>query len=264
MTEARYLFCYHKSGTVLMSKLFARVAPMLGWPLTSHLGLVSTRPVQHGVHLFMHSLLGFNLQQIAHRGVRIIRDPRDIWLSGYLYHKRCREGWCTNVPDPTRSPIAFPNVPYSQQHKSEEWKRAYLAGLCGKSYQRNLLERSLEEGLRFEAERYAEWTTEAMSQWVPTDHTIDIRLEDFSVDYDATLRRLFLHLGVATTEMGCVVEACSAENVQRMSAGAIRANRHIHSRAISKWREMIPEAILGPFEARHEALIRHLGYELIV
>ena len=91
------------------------------------------------VVLLPHALLGFQLARPL-RGVRIIRDPRDIWVSAYLYHCRTNEAWCVNTDFDPRPPITYPRVDFSMQHRPERWKRAWLhpaerqvvpAELCG-------------------------------------------------------------------------------------------------------------------------------------
>lgn len=41
--------------------------------------------------------------------MRVIRDPRDLIMSGYYYHKRAAEPWCKTV-DPTEDHPAWKKV----------------------------------------------------------------------------------------------------------------------------------------------------------
>ncbi|NGM20512.1 hypothetical protein G3576_10840 [Roseomonas stagni] len=259
----RFIFCNHKVGTKLSTQLATLVAPLLGWKRKGVRGLVHRVEPGADLVVFAHSLIGFDLAAMPHRGIRLVRDPRDVWLSGYLYHRHCREAWClASPPDNPVEPILFPLVPYSQQHRPEAWKRDYLAALGGRSYQDNLLALDREAGLAFEETRYAAWTLEAMADWRPAPGTIDIRMEDIAADFDGTMARMFRHLGVPDAMIGPCVEASRAADVARMDDAQLAANPHIHGRQLSKWRSMLTAAEVARFEARHGDAIRSLGYPL--
>src|ERR1700677_4376681 len=139
------VFSYHKSGTSLFLHVMTKVSQRLGLTLVNHYGLVRWLELGPDIILLPHSLLRGALDR-PYRAIRLIRDPRDIWVSGYLYHLRCEEEWCRNANlDPT-SPIGWPKVDYSVAHWPEDWKRRYLERLSGQSYQQNLLNRSLADG----------------------------------------------------------------------------------------------------------------------
>jgi hypothetical protein len=147
------VFSYHKPGTSLFLHVTTKVSERLGLTLVYHYGLVEQLGLEPDVILRPHSTFRGALDW-PYRAIRLIRDPRDIWVSGYLYHLRCDEGWCRNTDmDPT-SPIWWPQVDYSFAHWPEEWKRYYLERLNGNSYQQNLLERSLADGLDVELDGY--------------------------------------------------------------------------------------------------------------
>ena len=257
-----YFFCYHKAGTTLVRQILETVSPLVGWRFGSVEGAASDGDPAMDAIQFEHSLIEFDLAARPHRGVRLVRDPRDVWLSGYLYHEHCREPWCVNGSFDAARPISFPKVPYSQQHRSEKWKRAYLKALGGISYQDNLKRLSLEDGLEFELVRYADWTISAMAAWKPDPHTIDVRIEDFMADFDGVLGRILRHCGVDEGEIPRAVAAASVADIRRMSDDDLRSNPHIHSRQISKWRTRLTPRQIAGFEARYADEIRQIGYSL--
>jgi hypothetical protein len=147
------VFSTHKSGTSLAASVMNKIASRFGLTLLNRYGYVPIIDPAPDIVLLAHSLVSA-LPARPFRAIRIVRDPRDIWVSGYLYHRRTAEGWCINTNfDPT-PPITYPRVDFSFQHFPEPWKRAYLAGLAGKSYQQNLLDLCQEDGLAFELSRY--------------------------------------------------------------------------------------------------------------
>jgi hypothetical protein len=255
------VFSYHKSGTSLFLHVMTKVSERLGLTLSNHYGLVGRLDVEPDVVLLPHSVLRCPLDR-PYRAIRLIRDPRDIWVSGYLYHLRCDELWCRNTDlDPT-PPIGWPKVDYSVAHWPEDWKRRYLERLSGRSYQQNLLGRSLAEGLEFELEGYTGCTLATMREWrLNGADALDVKLEDVMADFDGAMRRIFDHFGFTAEQSRAALEVARSEDVRRMDDAAIAERPQIYSRTISKWRDVLPAAQIARFEERHGDLIRELGYE---
>ncbi len=260
-TRAQMLvFSYHKSGTTLFLRVMTRVAEALGLSLSNQYGMVLNLDPRPDIVLLPHSLLGFELTR-PFRAIRIVRDPRDVWVSSYLYHLLGYEGWCSNTDfDPT-PPIGYPRVDFSVRHRSERWKRTYLAGLGGGSYQQNLLERDRNDGLRFELDHYTGWTLEAMRAWrLRTPAVLEVKLEAIVQDYDRCMFTIFRHLGFTEAECNVALQVAADQDIARMADSDIMANQHIHSREISKWRSVLMIDQVAEFERRHGDLIASLGY----
>ncbi|WP_422001460.1 hypothetical protein [Reyranella sp.] len=257
------VFTYHKTGTVLFEKVLRAVAARFDLTVALHFGRVEKVDPAVDIVLLGHSLVGPDFAGRPFRAVRIVRDPRDIWVSGYLYHRRCREEWCTNTDFDVSSPITYPRVDYSVEHYPESWKSAYLAGLGGKSYQDNLLERDREAGLAFELAGYTGCTLDAMRGWrLDTPDLLEVQLEALTADFDAVLGTVFRHVGFTEDECAQAIELARPHDVARMSDAAVAENRHIHSRALSKWRDFLSAAEVDAFERQHGDLITRLGYPL--
>lgn len=261
-TPQMFVFSHHKVGTVLFSRVLSKIARHFGMTMKTVYGLATQVDRSADIVLFAHSLVGFDLASHRYRGVHLRRDPRDVWVSGYLYHRHCAEKWCTNIDFSAAAPIRFPRVPLSLQHKPEAWKKSYLAGLGGKSYQQNLLDRDRHAGLAFELERYAGWTIEAMTNWVPRPRAIvEIPLEAFADNFDATMAVTLSHLGFAHDRMPLALAIAASEDTARMDDQRIRANPHIHSRTLSKWRNFLLDRDLAVFRQRHGSAVERLGYD---
>jgi Nucleotide-diphospho-sugar transferase len=255
------VFSYHKSGTTLLHHIMHKFAERLRLTIRVQYGTAYDIDPNADVVLLPHSLLGFQLAR-PFRAVRIVRDPRDIWVSGYLYHLRTNEGWCVNVDlDPT-PPITYPQVDFSMLHRTERWKRSWLARLNGKSYQQNLRERDLAAGLAFELEGYTGCTLTAMRSWRVHADVLDVKLEDIAQAFDATMSRMFRHLGCNEAECEIACQIAATEDINRMDDTAIAASPQIYSRTLSKWRGTVPDALVRSFEQRHGDLLRALNYPL--
>lgn len=264
MTPQRLVFSYHKTGTSLFLAVMNKVGERLGLRVVTQYGLVTQIDPDADIVLLAHSLIEA-LPARPFRAIRVVRDPRDIWVSGYLYHQHAAEGWCVNTDfDPT-PPIEFPRVALSFRHQPESWKRAYLAGLGGKSYQQNLLDRDQAGGLAFELARYTGATLDTMRAWNWSSPMIlDVKMETISSDYDGAMRAIFRHLGFAPAEVEAAVAVAATEDVKRMSDAALATRPQVHSRTLSKWRDILSTAQISAFEARYGDVIARLGYALSV
>jgi hypothetical protein len=255
------IFSYHKSGTTLFHRIMHGLAARLGLSIHVQYGMVYDIDADTDIVLLPHSLLGFSLAR-NYRAVRIVRDPRDIWVSSYLYHCRTAEGWCVNTNFDLTPPITYPRVDFSMLHRPERWKRAWLARLGGKSYQRNLQEGDLADGLAFELEGYTSTTLAAMSAWRPLPGVLDVKLEDIAAAFDTTMTRVFRHLGLTDQECMVAMDIAATEDIDRKDDAAVAADPHIHSRVLSKWRDVLTAEQVQTFEQRYAGLVRRLGYEL--
>jgi hypothetical protein len=254
-------FSYHKSGTSLLLQVMTKVSARLGLRLANHFGLVQHLASEPDIVLLPHSILRCPLDR-PYRAIRMIRDPRDVWVSGYLYHLRSVEEWCINKDlDPT-PPILWPRVDHSVAHWPEDWKRHYLERLNGKSYQANLLERSPEEGLEFELAGYTGWTLATMRDWTLNGaDALDVKLEDVMADFDGAMLRIFDLFGFTADQTQAALEEARTEDIRRMDDAAIAERPQIYSRTISKWRDVLSAAQVARFEDQYGDLIRVLGYE---
>ncbi len=255
------LFCYHKGGTVLLVKVFQTVADAFGLRFRALLGKPEGIPADADIVLLGHSLIGPGDIPGDFRGVRFVRDPRDVLISGYLYHMRCDEKWCVNRDFDLAEPILHPRVPFSQEHRAEAWKRTYLESLNGKSYQDNLRELSQEEGILFELDHYGGWTMEAMGAWVGDPRVLETRFETVMADYDGSFTGMFSHLGLEGDDLARALELARDHDLNRKSDRALEANPHVSSRDTTRWRNFFSEAHRTAFKERHGELLVELGYE---
>jgi len=257
------VFTYHKTGTVLFEHVMRAVAARFGLTVAVQYGLIEKVDPTADIVLLPHSLVGPDFAARPFRAVRVVRDPRDIWVSGYLYHRRCREDWCTNVDFDPSPPITHPRVDFSFEHFPEDWKRGYLAWLGGKSYQHNLLERDRQEGLAFELAGFTGRTLDAMRGWrLASSDLLFVQLEAVMRDFDGVFAAIFEHLGFSADECAQAVELARPHDIARMSDEAVARSRHINSRTISKWREFLSTTQIDEFERRYGDVIANLGYRL--
>lgn len=257
-----YIFCHHKVGTVLLANLFWTISREFGWNFETIKGKCDDLPAGVDVVVFQHSIIDLRSVSIPFVGAHFIRDPRDVIVSGYLYHKRCKELWCTNSDLDFHSPILYPNVPYSQQHRAEEWKRQYLISLENKSYQQNLIERDERDGLLFEMEHYGRWTIEAMINWDYNHPNIEeVKFETLMSEYRLTFQRLFDHFGFSKGQTVRALDIVDEEDINRMTEDEIKKNPHISSRQTTKWGKYFKDVHEVAFQHRFGDALARLSYE---
>jgi len=83
---------YHKTGTVWMMKTFREIAGALDIPFTvkERDEAIEVRP---GIYFDSHCLFTEAQLKAADGGFRMIRDPRDVIISGTFYHIKAAEDW---------------------------------------------------------------------------------------------------------------------------------------------------------------------------
>lgn len=174
---------------------------------------------------------------------RFIRDPRDLIVSGYYYHRRGAEAW-TRLEAPTPADWYFANgcVPEGLQ----------AAGTSFADYLQSIPE---EDGLLAEME-FRSFHLESMVEW-PTDHP-DIttyRYEDVLGNEAAIFRDLFRFYGLSPVERWLGVAFA-----KHYSLGKRSSDPHIRNPVSGQWRQHFTPRVKRVFDARYAGLIRELGY----
>jgi hypothetical protein len=174
---------------------------------------------------------------------RFIRDPRDLVVSGYFYHKRGAEAWLT-IESPTEADWYFANgcVP---------------AGLraAGSSFAEYLQSIPQEEGLLAELE-FRTLHLESMALW-PARHPdiVTYRYEDILGNEAAVFRELFEFYGLAPLERRLGIWFAN-----RYSIGKRGLDPHIRNPTSGQWRKHFTPRVKRAFDAKYAGLIKLLGY----
>jgi hypothetical protein len=176
------------------------------------------------LYLDDHSEVNYSLLG-PHVASHMIRDPRDIIVSGYFYHLWCTEAWCTTP------------------------RRQY----AGKSYQQVLKELPQNHGLMFELE-HAGATIKPMHSWnYGNPSVIEIRYEDLIANEDSGFARIFSHYGFTERKHEiamAVVKQCSFSSVSGRSLGEENRASHMRKGLPGDWRHH--------FTAEHKARFKEL------
>ena len=254
-----FLLTHHKVGTKLTRSVFRDLARKRGWKFCGLKGLVREIPKNTDVIQLIHGMVGEGVIGEEHRGVRIIRDPRDVIVSGYLYHQRCDELWCLNADftDPERR---FPQVPWPLDGAALGQRESFVELLGGVSYQENLHRRGDEGGLVFEMDGYAGITIQQMVEWGGMENVLTIKMEDMMNDYDASFERIFRWLNFEEEIIRDCVEIAGTHDMNRMTEEEIASHHHISTGKLRKWEAFFTDEVRAAYSTRFGDAHLRLGY----
>ena len=164
------------------------------------------------------------------RGSHVVRDPRDLVVSGYEYHKMTSEPWALR-PDPRYG---------------------------GRSYQEHLTAMDEHDGLMAEIAWMAASSGRAMREWdYDRPGFIELRYEDAFADECGTFERLFRWYGLNDTATALGMEA-----VERLSLkGGGAGHKHVRSGQPGEWRSRFSADHVANFKEMTGDLVVLLGYE---
>jgi hypothetical protein len=249
MTEVRLIHCsYHKCLTVYFRRVMDAVFNRCLWWCPGY------RHYNSHLEDFYEGFQAHRIASINNRALdldrlgrfrisRFIRDPRDLVVSGYFYHRRAAEPWVT-IESPTADDWYFANgcIP--------EGLRA-----SGASFAQYLQSVPEEEGLLAELE-FRKLHFESIAAW-PADHPdINVyRYEEILGNEVAVFREMFKFYGLSPFE-----RRLGAWFVKRYSLKKRAADPHVRNPAAGQWRQHFTPRVRRVFDAEYSALIAQLGY----
>lgn len=240
---------HHKTGTVWMRKVFSAVSRCLGLPFASAQNpnsAASVRQILNEGPAMLVALNGKIPQLLAQdpgiRFIHMIRDPRDVLLSGLHYHK---------------SHVPRKNSP----EKSIHTPRREFGGM---TYQQKLCSIKTFQGqLRFEMSRRHNTTVRQMLRWDYTDpRTIEWKYEDMMLDRDGVRFRDAME--TAGYGPGACDEMCAAfltQSIFDQSTKPSVVHEHVTSGRIRRWETEFTPEFSRMYLEKYGAAVRELGYD---
>lgn len=237
---------HHKSGTVWMRRMFVQLSKLMDrpWRYMSGRAFEKRAPETGAAFLFnWHGKVPDSFLARSDVGaLHLIRDPRDILLSGCRYHH-------------------FAPV------KGEEFLHEPRDDLGGLTYQQHLnrLETPSEK-LMFEMEnKHAETLAEMRSWTYGRPNVAELRYEDLIGDEDgAVMGAALTGLGFNAFETELALQAFWQNSLfgglRDEGARTGRLSYHIQSGRPARWRSELPPDVAKAYLARHGADLIALGY----
>jgi hypothetical protein len=222
---------HHKSGTVWLKSIFRTVCSE--YSLRFFEGKQGDAPQQYDVFFQDHSRFELDRFPSPVRGLHLIRDPRDIILSGCFYHQKADEPWL---------------------HRPRE-------DLLGLTYHQAINRaETLEDKISFEMEHAGRRTIEELIAW---DYTrpffCELKYEDLIRDTDLMIfHRAFAFLGFPGSALPGVLAIAYRKS---LFSNQLKTSDHIRSGEVGQWKQYFTRKHKERFcELFGDVLIR-LGYE---
>ena len=240
---------YHKVGTAWFNSILYRVATNWGIGFVSV--QVSKAPVTAPCIAFdIFSNLTERMPG-PFRGTHMIRDPRDVIVSGYHYHRQTQEKW---VLAPMRENPLFGEVVKLEPTFAE------------RSYQELLNVLSKEEGLRMEVLVASALTITPMASWdYHQPHFLELMYEKVFEDGPAWFEQIFDHYGLRPSAVREAMAIAEERSFAKLSESRDPARdierRHLRSGKPEQWKEEFTPAVSDLFRTMHGLHLIHLGYE---
>ena len=229
----RLFVCHHKS----MTTYFSAVAQVLAFAFSKKFRKINTmpaEPLKADYVLCMHGHVDFKALR-EHRGVHVVRDPRDMIVSGYHYHKWCHEPWVHLLDD------------------------------NGESFQQKLRSRPKSEGLRMQIEHFAYMNRQRLLDWpIDNPNFLEVPYESLmGDDKRAVYDRVYTHLqldGRAKSFAVDVMTLFEVDSRRGRSTNETAERSHLRSGKSGQWRSELEPEHLEYIDKLLGDVLRKYGY----
>lgn len=249
-------FGYHKAMTSFFNRVFHNICLEFGWPEKQYNSDGELRKdeilkiAQPAIVSMYNCTITPDEIGIPFRGSHIIRDPRDLLVSGYKYHLWTEEPWA-NIPMAEELSARLDPGSFSLQDQTH-----------GISY-RELL-RSVDEVTGYLIElNFRRKHFQLMEDWDYDNPAVfEIRYEDIFNNEEAVFEKLFAHYGFNRRMQWAAMKYVKAFSFSSLKQqGATGSQKHASVGNPSQWRNKLPAAVQDAFRERHSSLLIRLGYE---
>ncbi len=228
----RFVATHHKVMTTYFSAVLRLFATATSTPFAKQ-GFRGDDP-EGGLVLSMHGTIDLDALD-RYRGVHLMRDPRDVVISSYHYHKWTQEPWA-HLPDET-----------------------------GQSYQQRLNSMTMEEGIHMEIDHFTSSYGELLRNWDVDDPDIlEIKFADLmGSERNELYEQIFTHLGYTGREhrLGCdLMRAFEASARTGGSLGKPRERNHVRSAGTGQWADVLSPSHIDHMEDQLGVVLDKFGF----
>jgi len=246
---------YHKCLTMFSRKVYKRASRVYSMThgLTPNCP-TSFRHFYHRIEAFYNSANRYGTASISGhkpnldrfediRVVRFVRDPRDLMVSSYYYHKRGAERW-SNLMNPVDADWMVVNGKVPSDIPSGESLSSYLSSV------------SVVEGLRAEME-FRQYHFESMMEWPENDSRVLLfRYEDILGNEPEVFEQIFDFYNLPRLP-GAAAKYFA--NKYRLGKAEVKKD-HVRNAKSQQWRDIFGPELKQEFETRYGELLDRCGY----
>jgi len=230
LTAPILIAVHHKAGTNWLASIFRQVCSQheMRWQE----GSSPNSSKNFDVFFQDHSYFSEALLKDHYRGLHLIRDPRDLIVSGCFYH----------------------------QHSSEEWLHIPRDEFGGLTYQQKINSfASTAEKLLFEMQYNGSDTIRDLLRWnYQNPAFIEVKYEDLIEDTELLLfARIFRFLGIAEALIDDFTRIAFNNS---LFSGKV-SSEHVRSGKSQQWRQYFDRELAQHFVALFDEALIDLGYE---
>lgn len=249
--------CHHRVGTVWFLRIMNSVALHFFLPFDKRDRVDQDPEISHTPCVFVdtHSLLEVS-RLSGFRGTHIIRDPRDLVISGYHYHLWTDEEWANMKMGDLLT--AYPML-------KERLSLLPIESMMTISYREYLNGLSKEDGLIAEIKRASRGPIQVMGNW-NYDHPdfLEIKYEDLLLDEEAIFRSIFAHYGFKPSAIEKATQIALSYSFKKMAGrniGDVAQKSHLRSGKSKQWQDEFGQAHKDLFKKLHGQDLIKMGYE---
>jgi hypothetical protein len=223
-------FAHHKMGTVWFSRILSSIVLKYNLKFQKLNENIEDFSMDYDVIFVNHSNL-FLDKKLTFKGSHMVRDLRDVVISGYFYHLKTNELWA-NMP------------------------RSDFNGLSYKSYLNSL---DINNGLLAEIIHLKKYTIDRkMDLWNYRDSRIlELKYEDFIINQKDNFHKLFNHYGFNNEAVRFGMSIVEQNSLDRKS----KNDSHIRSGKVGEWKEYFNSEHKELFKRELGDLLIYMGYE---
>jgi hypothetical protein len=231
--RCRFVATHHKA----MTTYFTAVLRPLAFATCSKFENLTFSPPHPKTDIFLSAHGKIDLKNLGtYRGIHVMRDPRDMIVSGYHYHKWTHEIWV---------------------HRPDEH---------GWTYQQKLNSVDKATGLFMEIDHFVFMYRELLEGWdMENPDILEVRFDEISGNNrEKVYCDMFEFLEYDGEQLDIAIDLMrlfeAKRRTGRLLAAADAKNEHIRSGRSEQWREELGQEHLAYIEAQLGPVLRKFGY----
>lgn len=241
---------HHKAGTGWFNAIFRSMARHYGLSFSNSSENYSYHKTD--IVLQNHSRVDFSLLPSNYRASHMVRDPRDIVISGYYYHLWTKESW-VHIRMETLSNAAKRN-----------WSELPLDKFGHLTYQQYLNTLTKEEGILAEMKRITSLISEMHNWDYGNTNCIELKYEDLIRNEKKHFHNVFEHYGFNADAIDKSLEFVNQHSFKNRTGrklGQTKKTSHLRSGLAEQWKNIYTDKHKLYFKERYGGTLIKLGYE---